>query len=204
MTQSTMKASRISTIMLALFLVVVLLIGGVLAWKNRLKNDGNINGQQRVANVTLKRISSYLHKDAILYEAIPPPAEYHAISVENALTYAIRLLEKKGMKGISICESEWIAAPLGGFLINGKGNFRIGNREYSTFRIGVRDGSEGNAGEEFMFIARSKDDQGNVFWYPEPGPDFRPAVGETYPANLMVYEYLGDRKQFETLSNRFK
>ena len=149
--------------------------------------------------------SKYLHKDAILYGvAMPPEAEYHTISLKEAILFAVQHLENKGVKNIKICETGWIVAPLGGFLIDGKGSFNIGGKYYSIFRIGIRDGSEDNAGEEFVFIARGEDDEDKVIWYPEPGPDFRPAEGEIFPEELLAYEFLMSREKFESLSDRFK
>jgi len=149
-------------------------------------------------------IEKYLHKDAILRGVeMPPEAGYKAISLEEAIRFAIQYLESKSVKEIKICETRWIVAPLGGFLIDGLGNFSIEGKEYSTFRIGIRDGSEGNAGEVFAFIARGEGEKGNVIWYPEPGPDFQPAKGEAFPEELIVYEFLVDRERFESLSDRF-
>jgi len=154
--------------------------------------------------VTELDIDKYLHEDAILHGVeMPPEAEYKAISLKEAIQFAIRYLENKGVKEIKICETKWMAAPLGGFLIDGLGDFSIGGKEYSIFRIGIRDGSEGNAGEAFAFIARGEDEKGNVIWYPEPGPGFQPVKGEVFPEELMVYEFLIDRERFESLSSRF-
>jgi len=159
-------------------------------------------------------VEKYLHKHAIIREAAPPTKEIYRglqpshieglISAREAILFAIQHLENKGVKGIRICEARWIAAPLGGYLIDGKGDFNIGDKHYSTFRIGVRDGTEGKAGEEFVFIGRGEDKEGRVIWYPEPGPDFRPGKGEIFPQELLSYEFLVDRASFESLSSRFK
>ncbi len=152
-----------------------------------------------------KDIEKYLHPNAILRGVtMPPEAEYQAISVEKAMLFAIQYLEKKGIKEIQICETGWMIAPIGGFLIDGKGDFSVGEKHYSIFRIGVRDGSEGNAGEKFVFIARGDDGKGGAIWYPEPGPDFNPTEGEIFPEELLSYEFLSDREKFESLSSRFK
>lgn len=154
---------------------------------------------------TSNNINKYLHKDAMPYEvAMPTEAEKHAISLQEATLYAVKHLENRGVKNIKICEAEWITAPLGGFLIDGKGSFTIGGEHYTIFRIGIRDGSKENAGEEFVFMARGKNNKDKVIWYPETGPDFRPAEGEIFPEELLVYEFLGQREKFESLADRFK
>lgn len=153
-------------------------------------------------------VKKYLHKDAILAGTeMSPDVENHAtISVRDAISFAIRHLENKGVKNIIICETSWIAEPLGGFLIDGKGSYNLEGKHYSIFRIGIRDGSEGNAGEEFVFIARGEDDKGKAIWYPEPGPAVRTSEGEDYPEQPLEYEFLGDEQitKFESLSDRFK
>jgi hypothetical protein len=90
---------------------------------------------------------------------MPKESGYKAISTEDAIRFAIQRLENKGVESIKVCETSWIVAPLGGFLIDGFGKLKIGEKEYSTFRIGITDGSEGDAGDEFGFIARGADDK---------------------------------------------
>ena len=155
-------------------------------------------------------IEQYLHKKAIFWQAFPSVGT-HGLSSQKAILFAVKHLKKKGIKNIKICETRWIAAPFGAYFIDGKGDFSIEEKNYSTFRIGVRDGTEEKngklkAGEECLFIARGIDNKGKVIWYPEPGPDFRPAEGKVFPEKLMVYEFLygDDRTRFESLSIRFK
>lgn len=153
----------------------------------------------------------YLHKNAILIGVEMPPeaqANYRAISLPEAILFAIQHLEGKRVKNIKICETQWIAAPVGAFLIDGKGDFSLGEKHYSTFRIGVFDGSEkGNkAGKEFVFIARGEGDNGTVFWYPEQGPGYITSEDKETPESVFDYEYLNccGRANFEKLSVRFK
>ena len=175
----------------------------------------DINTIQEVETEGIEKIGEYeyikpfLHNDAIIRGVVmPPEAHYQAISVEEAIFFALQDLEERGVKEIKICETHWFTAPFGGFLIDGKGDYRVGEKHYTTFRVGVTDGARGRqAGSIFAFIARGEDDEGNIIWYPEPGPDFRPAEGEVFPAELLVYEFLGSgefRATFESLESKFK
>jgi hypothetical protein len=186
---------------------------GILGCRTLLGKDDEglpeINTSQGVETEGTEKIGEYeyikpfLINDAIIRGVVmPPEAHYQAISVEEAIFFALQDLEERGVKEIKICETHWFTAPFGGFLIDGKGDFSVGEIHYTTFRIGVYDGSQGHAGDIFAFIARGKDDEGNIIWYPEPGPDFRPAEGEVFPAELLVYEFLGSG--FESLESRFK
>jgi len=190
-----------------LFIVIVLAAvvgGGTLVYRWWVGKQETKTSELKISEQV--DIKKYLHKDAILEEGITPmmrESGYAGIFVREAVVYAIKHLEARGVKNIVICEFHWIAAPLGGYLIDGKGSFNIEDKHYSTFRIGIRNGAEGNVGDEFVFIARGEDDKGNIVWYPDPGPDFQPAEGEPFPEELMVYEFLSDRERFESLSSRF-
>lgn len=164
----------------------------------------------------VKNLESYLHKNAIL--AVPPlssppsteqiqSSELKPISPHEACCHAIDHLEAKGIKNITICEVQWIAAPLSGYLVDLKGELTLDHNEYTTFRIGIADGSdleaENNfAGKEFAFIAFRKNTEGKASWYPPPGPDYRPKEGEQMPESLLTYEFLFNRERFETLHDR--
>jgi hypothetical protein len=163
-----------------------------------------------------KNIESYLHKNAIL--AVPPlssapPAELQnperkPISPREACYYAIEHCKTKGIKHIVICEVQWIAAPLSGYLIDLTGKLTIDHEEYITFRIGIMDGCEEDAeknpaGREFVFIAFGKTTEGKTLWYPQPGPDYKPAEGEATPESYFIYEFLLNRDRFETLLDRY-
>lgn len=198
-------------------IAVALMLGaGILGYRSRLKKDGKgtpeINTLKEVEREGIEKIAEYikqfLHKDAILRGvSIPPEAQYQAISLEEAIFFALQHLEKKGVKEIEICETRWIVAPFGGFLIDGKGDFYKGDKHYTTFRVGVKDGSEGNGRDMFVFMARGKNDEGHFNWYPEPGPDFKPAIGEAFPEELLAYEFFisrEDRVNFESIEARFK
>lgn len=201
-------------------ILVILVAGGIFAWqyfgtpKEKAKVPEKMEEELPEEEVITK-IDKYLHRDAALKEemtltrikGVTPmmvEAGYFSISAPEVLSFAVQHLKTKGVKEIEICEVSWIAAPLGGFLIDGKGSFNIGTKHYSTFRIGVRDGSEGDAGKKFVFIARGEDEEGKVIWYPEPGPDFHPVEGEVFPEEFLVYEFLGDREKFESLSSKFR
>ncbi|KPK88862.1 MAG: hypothetical protein AMJ94_13755 [Deltaproteobacteria bacterium SM23_61] len=211
---NTFKAPQTNRKIIIIAVAVTIMVGaGILSYRSRLEKDGKgmaeINALEEVEIESIKKIAEYikpfLHKEAILRGVeMSPEAKYQGISVEEAVLFAIQHLEAKGAKEIEICETHWIVAPLGAFFIDGKGDLYIGEKHYTTFRVGVRDGSEGRAGNMFVFIARGKDDEGHVIWYPEPGPGFRPAKGEAFPEELFDYEFLGDRKNFESLEARFK
>ncbi|MCP4137059.1 MAG: hypothetical protein GY754_39185 [bacterium] len=94
---------------------------------------------------------------------------------KDAAQIAISELEKKGIKKITVCRVHWIAAPLGGYLIDVIGELKKNNNRYSSFRIGIRDGSEKKDGlvkiaEQFAFIAKGQDKNFKTVWIPEGGP----------------------------------
>lgn len=146
---------------------------------------------------TAKRyLERHMHKDAIIGEPWPHRGgPYYSISSKTAILWAINHLKMRGAEEIKICEVGWIVAPLGGFLIDGKFELIEVPKRYSIFHIGIRDGSEGNAGAEFVFVAKGVDEEGRVAWYPPPGPDS--------PDRDLDYEFL-DRKSFESIPDRFK
>jgi hypothetical protein len=148
----------------------------------------------------LGEVTQYLHPNVIING---PPISYKGISSQEAISFALYHLQKRGIKRVLICEVKWIGSPLGGFLIDSVGSLDIGDNHYSTFRIGVRDGSEGDPGKEFVFIARGTNKEGRVIWYPEPGPDFQP-IERMEDSELLAYEFLKDREHFETLLSRCK
>jgi len=164
-----------------------------------------------------ERVDPYLHKNAILAVpplSCPPPSDLiprtkgKPISPRKACTFAIGHLRKKGVKDIKICEVQWIAAPLSGYLVDAKGKLTIDHQDYSTFRIGIKDGldedaGKNDAGEEFVFIAYGKNPKGEPLWYPCPGPDYKPKDGESMPESLLTYEFLIGRQRFETLCERY-
>jgi hypothetical protein len=81
-----------------------------------------------------KSIQSYLHKKAIL--AVPPLSQpplpdlipkkkRMPISPLEACKHAIEHIEAKGIKNIVICEVQWIAAPVSGYLVDTKGKLTL-------------------------------------------------------------------------------
>jgi hypothetical protein len=134
--------------------------------------------------------------------------ERKPISPREACYFAIEHCEVKGIKHIVICEVQWIAAPLSGYLIDLTGKLTIDHEDYTTFRIGITDGYEEDteknpAGEEFVFIAFGKNTEGKILWYPRPGPDYKPAEEEATPESFFIYEFLLNRDRFETLFDRY-
>ena len=130
------------------------------------------------------------------------------ISPLKACKFAVEHLKKKGIKKIVICEVQWIAAPLTGYLVDTKGKLTIDHKDYSTFRIGITDGysedpEKNLAGEEFVFIALGIDAEGEAIWYPSPGPDYKTTSDEAMPESFYIYEFLLNRDRFETLFERY-
>lgn len=152
---------------------------------------------------------NYLHKEAIIENVGTQTHVSTEITGKQAAAFAVKNLEGRGIKNIQICVVGWIAAPLGGYLIDAKGNWSQENANYSTFRIGITDGSEEVEGkfsirEEFVFIALGKDKAGNKTWFPTPGPNYSDSINPDVP---MEYEFLynaEDIKGFENLQERFK
>ena len=160
-------------------------------------------------------VSQYLHEDAALGKSITlsnidgvtptmVESDYFSVTANEVIVLAVDQLTARGVSDIRICEVGWIAAPLGGFLVDGKGAYNSGGHTYFTFRIGITDGSEGKAGEEFVFIARGKDDSGNIIWHPEPGPDVIPADEQQSNELYLPYEFLISRERFENLLSRYQ
>lgn len=131
------------------------------------------------------------------------------IAPRDAVLFAIAHGEAKGITNIVICEVHWIAAPLTGYLVDLLGVLTLDREEYTTFRIGIADGldedSDRNpAGKEFVFLALGRDTMGETFWFPRPGPDYRPAKDEAVPDSFFTYEFLLERERFETLYDRYR
>lgn len=179
---------------------VVLGVAGWIVKKSKMKTDvfPVTQKQESIHDIDLD-IEKYLYKDAVLHGvAMPSEAKYHAISLKEALLFAIQRLEKKGIKEIKICESEWIVAPIGSYIIYAKGDFFTKDKHYSTFRIVIRDGSEDDLGGEVAFLARGENESGNVIWYFESGNVFYPDEYGVFPEEL---GFVGDRKKLESLSS---
>jgi hypothetical protein len=156
----------------------------------------------------------YLHKNARLglggpSEDIIASSVSKPISPRQAAFFAVQHLEKKGVKEILVCESHWIAAPISGYLVDCQGKMRIDNKNFTVFRIGIRDGleahhgKESQAGIEFVFMALGRGKNGERIWHPEPGPDFRLKQGEAVPDSFFIYEFLLYREEFESLPIRY-
>lgn len=129
------------------------------------------------------------------------------IAPREAVRFAAAHLRRRGAADVLICESRWIAAPLSGYLVDGLGRLALDGREYTAFRVGVRDGGEAGsgaeAGSEFAFIAFGRDADGRPVWYPEPGPDVHPGPDQACPEGLLSFEFLMNRPEFEGLSARY-
>jgi hypothetical protein len=131
------------------------------------------------------------------------------IDPREAARFAVAQLRKRGVKDILICESHWIAAAISGYLVDGLGRLTIGGRDFTTFRVGIRDGLEArhgaeyDAGREFVFIAFGCDANGRTVWYPDPGPDFMLGPDQNVPEGYLSYEFLLHRPEFESLSVRY-
>lgn len=156
-------------------------------------------------------LDQHLHKDCKL--GSPPEfliqnSKVKPISPREAASFALRRLQARGVEDIVICEAFWIAAPISGYLVDAKGKATIEGTNYSTFRVGIKDGLEKKngqslAGEEFVFIARGETETGEPLWYPSPGPDYKFVEGQDVTAGMLAYEFLLHRKKFESLASRF-
>jgi hypothetical protein len=126
------------------------------------------------------------------------------LTEEGAQIQGLALLAGHGVADPVVCETRRVEAPLTGYLVDATGSLVVGDIEYTTFRIGVRDGLEEQdgmfpAGAEFVFIARGVDGSGGVHWLPAPGPDARPEDGAEFDS---TWEFLWDREEFETIEFR--
>jgi hypothetical protein len=126
------------------------------------------------------------------------------ITAQAAAEAAAGALVHEGASEITVCRTSWIAAPLGGYLVDGLLALSTDSAEYTSFRVGVRDGSEGNPGEIFVTLLKGETPEGEVAWYPSPGPDYIPAEGDVAPDRLLDYEFLLDREIFESLESDFE
>jgi hypothetical protein len=156
-------------------------------------------------------LDQHLHKNAKLDTPSASLFEHSKakpISPRDAALSALRGLEAKGVKDIVICEVNWIAGAISGYLVDAKGKATINGTNFSAFRIGIRDGLEAKdgkaaAGEEFVFIARGEKEPGQTVWYPSPGPDYKLAQGEAMTKEMLAYEFLLHRDAFESLARRY-
>ena len=149
---------------------------------------------------------SSIHPDAEIFDAsYPQEVEFPVITGLEATVFADSFLSHMDAKDVVFCRTTWIVAPLGGYLVDGLCEIDIEGIHYTSFRIGIRDGSEGNPEEDtFTFIAHyTTDGNGNMFWYPDPGPDFQPDEGEIIPESYFNYEFLLNREDFENLESDF-
>lgn len=156
-------------------------------------------------------VDRYLHPNFTV--VWPPPqelrgSEIQPITPQQASWFAVEHLKETGVSDIVICEVRWIAAPLGGYLVDAQGMLNLNDCVYTSFRVGIRDGTEeidgaNTAGEEFVFIALGKDSAGDTAWFPPPGPDWSALQGEAIPDELLCYEFLLEREQFESLAEQY-
>jgi hypothetical protein len=168
-----------------------------------------------VLSSTESQKRSYLHKNARFVEPSPivKRGDKVPISAHRAAILASKKLESKGVKDILVCEVKWIAAPLTGFLVDAKGDLRIGDERFRVFRIGLRDGMEEEngqwgAGEEFAFMAYGRTSGGKSIWFPKPGPGIVPTEKSTPEemSSYLVYQFLApeNQKDFENLADRYR
>jgi hypothetical protein len=159
--------------------------------------------------------SLFISQAAVVDEASEPPlesflypeddvialiAELGDQRLENSLYGALDALTEFGGDSILICRITRIEAPLGGYLFDGLWNLEKEGKTYTTFRIGIPDGS---SDDPFVIIARGTDSRNGVHWYPEPGPDFSPQGNTPLPESMLDYEFLLDRRDFELLEEYY-
>lgn len=137
----------------------------------------------------------YIHPDSDLRDpASGMPDSTTSVVVVSAADHL------PGIEGgdVLVCRMTRIEAPLGGWLIDGLADIEIDGISYETFRIGIDD-----SGEVFTLIARCVDSSGVVRWFPAMGPDYRPGEDEPFPEDLLEFEFLIDRDDFEKLELEF-
>jgi hypothetical protein len=120
--------------------------------------------------------------------------------LETSMYAALEELTALGGEDILFCRIQRIEAPLGGYLFDGLWNAEIEGEDFTTFRIGVEDGS---GDRPFVLLARGVDENGDVNWFPPPGPDFRPSGNAPVPESHLDYEFLLDRAEFEMLEENY-
>ena len=151
--------------------------------------------------------SSSIHPDAEIFDSsYPQEVESPVITGLEATVFADSFLSLMGADNVVFCRTTWIVAPLGGYLVDGLCEIDIEGTNYTSFRIGIGDGSEGSPEEgKFVFIAcGTADGNGSILWYPEPGPDFQPDENEIIPESYSNYEFLLNREDFENLESDFQ
>jgi hypothetical protein len=156
-------------------------------------------------------LDQFLHPKARIGSDLPSPlfrqSSRKPITPREAASYAVQRLHEKGVSDLVVCEAQWIAAPVSGYLVDALGRWQSAGKLYHVFRVGIRDGLERangdhGAGEEFVFIALGREPSGSLIWYPGLGPDHRPAPGEPWD-DLLPYEFLLRRADFESLPSRY-
>jgi hypothetical protein len=155
-------------------------------------------------------VVNHIHKDALLDSVGTRSHVPTEITGKQAAEYAVKYLEEKGVNRVVVCMEHWIGAPLGGYLVDAKGLWKKDGKKYSTFRVGITDGSDEvdgkySIGDEFAFIALGTDSTGKKIWLPEPGPDYY-AIDSTIEF-IGDYEFMfndEDIKEFENLNSTFR
>jgi hypothetical protein len=156
-------------------------------------------------------LDQFLHPKAVIGSDLPSPlfrdSPRKPITPREAASYAVQRLQERGVSHLCICEAQWIAAAVSGYLVDALGTWQSAGKSYHVFRIGIRDGMERTngdhgAGEKFVFIALGREPSGKLIWYPGLGPDHRPTPDEPWDG-LLPYEFLLRRADFESLPSRY-
>jgi len=142
-------------------------------------------------------LSDLLYPDADLKETITLMDNDRLIS---SLYQAFDTLTALGGEDILVCRVQRIEAPLGGYLIDGLLQIELEGKEFTSFRIGI---SDSVYDPPFTLIARGLGSEGDVVWYPEPGPDYIYQPDEVMPESIFEYEFLLDRENFENIEMDF-
>lgn len=105
-------------------------------------------------------LDTYLRREFVMNEP-QYPEQWHLprpISPRQALRFAVEALERRGVRGIRMCEITWIQAPLGAAIIQATGGWKRGGSSFDAFALAIRDGTEAKrghpAGEEAYLVAR--------------------------------------------------
>jgi hypothetical protein len=153
-----------------------------------------ITGSAAASSVPL---SAFIYPDAALKEAITLMDDDRLIS---SLYQAFDTLTALGGEDILVCRVQRIEAPLGGYLIDGLLRIELEGKEFTSFRIGI---SDSVYDPPFTLIARGVGSEGDVLWYPEPGPDYIYQPDEVMNEASFAYEFLFDREDFENIEIEF-
>lgn len=141
-------------------------------------------------------LSHHMHQDC----SVESTLTVDEFNMSTACWAALHVLYLREVDSIQICEAMRIEAPLSGYLIDATGIWNEGERQYTLFRIGIRDDEEdpSRAGNEFVFLAAGFNENGEAYYYPAT------AGIEDPDGNFSLErEYLLNEEEFLSIPQRF-